>query len=410
MDAAHYITLIKDTQETVPNMMEAVVTSLWKTDAGPATVHKVLLNAPSLATFFMGVNAMLRGDKKSAALAILQDVNEHNRDSNSPDKESIQTFLNAAMAPAPLRFAEPELGENYWANNRAHDNQRPEDEVRPLTLGPAQLTLSLSLDRRGIGGQKYIPPSKPAAALGSGWECIPRDGEDGVRMGEAAHTGPQRESIQALNAMFDTANHAALLAKLSPIARIIFFRNMEISDEDIACVAKDVVFGSTIDREIRNILMKARQQIQNRIWASPFFKDWVEAVFEGKEGIDAATYNAMTSEAKHELWEGRVDLEFAKNVFRALDPVDLTTAWADTSPNGWRQHMKICIGVAAHATFKAYISCVDTVSVKDRRLRLYATIRAGPNRYLPNRPGLDRVPLLVASQRQNAVADDGVDY
>jgi hypothetical protein len=51
MDAAHYITLIKDAQETVPNMMEAVVTSLWKTDAGPATVHVVLMYAPSLATF-----------------------------------------------------------------------------------------------------------------------------------------------------------------------------------------------------------------------------------------------------------------------------------------------------------------------------------------------------------------------
>jgi hypothetical protein len=51
MDVAHYITLIKDAQETVPNMMEPVVTSLWKTDAGPATVHVVLMNAPSLATF-----------------------------------------------------------------------------------------------------------------------------------------------------------------------------------------------------------------------------------------------------------------------------------------------------------------------------------------------------------------------
>ena len=360
------------------------------------------MNAPSAVTFVMGVNAMVQGDKKPQARTILQDFNDQNRDSNGPHKEEIQTCLNAAIAivaPAPYRFAEPEPGENYWANNRAHDNQRPEDEVRPLTLGPSQLTHSLSLDLRGIGGQKYIPPSKPAAPLGGGWECILRDGEDGLRMGEAAHTAPQRESIPALNAVFDTENHAALLAQLRPIARIIFFRNMEISDEDIAYLAKDVAFGSTIDREIRNILVAARQQIQNRIWASPFFKDWVKAVFTGEEGINAATYNAITSEAKHELWESRVDLEFAKKVFDALDPVDLTTAWADTAPNGWRKHMKTCIGIAAHATFKAYISCIDTVKIKDTRLRLYATIRAGPNRYLPNRPGLDRVPLLSASQQ-----------
>jgi hypothetical protein len=59
---------------------------------------------------------------------------------------------------------------------------------------------------------------------------------------------------------------------------------MEISDEDIASLAKYVAFGSTMDREIRHALT-TRQQIQNRIWAPPFFKDWVKAVFAGKEGI-----------------------------------------------------------------------------------------------------------------------------
>ena len=75
--------------------------------------------------------------------------------------------------------------------------------------------------------------------------------------------------------------------------------------------------------------------------------------------------------------------------------MDFKAAWADDA-NGWRNHMIVCIRVAAHAYAKFVICGDKSISEDNRKLDAYATIRECPNKHLPNRAGLDKITCLAA--------------
>lgn len=124
-----------------------------------------------LNIFVKGTKATELESNRQTALAILKHLNEHNKTATDAEKEARQSSLDAAMAkvaPAPFRLAEIEPGQNYWTERRAHNNPRPENEVLPIQRGPAQLATALRMESYGTGVPQYVPPSRPAAPVGSG--------------------------------------------------------------------------------------------------------------------------------------------------------------------------------------------------------------------------------------------------
>ena len=140
-----YVKFITDNQEEIPNLIESVVSTAYGTDDGAQKVTRVLKAAPSLHIFVRGVDTMVRVAVKEVAVDIMKQLLDHNKETKDGDKEARQMYLNSVMSklgPAPFRAAVIDPGENYFANTRAHDNQRADEEVLPDVLGPSQLSLS----------------------------------------------------------------------------------------------------------------------------------------------------------------------------------------------------------------------------------------------------------------------------
>src|ERR1700722_6579132 len=73
MAAASFIQTITLSQETIPDLIETIVAAEFS--AGHTQViTEVLTNAPSIAIFTRGVNALTRSGRRDDARAVLRDV------------------------------------------------------------------------------------------------------------------------------------------------------------------------------------------------------------------------------------------------------------------------------------------------------------------------------------------------
>ena len=249
MDAAEVIKSLITMEALAPNMMKDIVHSKFEKPDGPGALTEIMKGLP-LSIFIRGVQALELETDRETAQAVLISLMEHNKTAKEADKEARKAYLDAALikvSPPPFRTATIVPGQNYWTERRAANNPRPTDEVLPVEFGPSQLANMIRLERYGTATHEDVPSSKPAVAVGSGWECVKRDGLDGIRAGEEEYTAPQRTTITALNAPFDTPDKSALSKRLGPVARIVYFRNMDITDEDIEYLSKDVPVCSPIE-------------------------------------------------------------------------------------------------------------------------------------------------------------------
>ena len=125
-----------------------------------------------------------------------------------------------------------------------------------------------------------------------------------------------------------------------------------------------------------------KQQLQNKVWGSAFFSNWVRTPFTT---VKVQAYLSKPKEEKQLFWDRRINLELVRKLFRPLQPVDLTTAWEDTA-NGWRQHIVVCIREAAHAFVKNQIAgdeIIPSTTAKDRCMRQFGVFQTSTCRTAP---------------------------
>ena len=110
---------------------------------------------------------------------------------------------------------------------------------------------------------------KPGPTLGTGWELILQyriDGQRALPPGAAPHTRAQLETIRHLNLDFgsETLERPETSKKLWVFAKIIYFRNLDITDEDITCLTSEVALGSYKERSFQKSLTNAKCQYQGK--------------------------------------------------------------------------------------------------------------------------------------------------
>jgi hypothetical protein len=209
------------------------------------------------------------------------------------------------------------------------------------------------------------------------------------------------ETIRILNAEFNSSDDSTPRKALGSISKVIYFRNMDITPEDVACLVRTLPFLNPIEQRVKQILKEKKQTHQNRIWGGSHFSAWVRQTFTSS---NATTYKRLSVEEKRAFWDRRITLEVVRNIFRWLHPVDIVSAWYDNR-NPWRQHMIVCFRVAAHAYFKTQIDGKNPSEPEGCKRQMYATIRGIPNK-VPARSGRPRQnPMFVwRCRRQLCVA------
>jgi hypothetical protein len=152
-----------------------------------------------------------------------------------------------------------------------------------------------------------------------------------------------------------------------------------------------VTTGSYTAEWTLNKLVEKKNNIQSKVWGSKFFAEWVRGAFVQ---MNEAQYVAMAVDQRREFWNNRITFTMVGELFKTLHPVDLRTAWEDTT-NGWHNYILVCIRVAAHAFTKNIVYGDQSIPELERKKDVYATIRQYPNMHLADRAGLRTIPCLA---------------
>jgi hypothetical protein len=198
----------------------------------------------------------------------------------------------------------------------------------------------------------------------------------------------------------------ALSLKIGKICRIVYFRNMNATAEDIEIITAHIALGSDRDELILRNAADKRQQCQNKIWGSSYFEHFVKDAFRT---TSQANYRAMTNAARTNFWNGRIKDHVVYELFKQLNPVDIRAVWKDTE-NGWHNHIMVCMRVAAHAYFTHVMNGDPAINDNDVNKKImYGIIRGCPQQRLPHRAPLCKIPCRssrASNQGSMPVAQD----
>ena len=80
------------------------------------------------------------------------------------------------------------------------------------------------------------------------------------------HTAQQMTTIRILRAVCSSEfTDTSLSARLGRIARMVYFRNMDVTPEDIEYLSQHLSFGSSTGEDSQ-VLGDKKQQLQTKIW------------------------------------------------------------------------------------------------------------------------------------------------
>ena len=117
----------------------------------------------------------------------------------------------------------------------------------------------------------------PETATVPGWENFRLDRTDGQRptlAGQLKYSEAQIKSIGVLNADLEVGRGRIPPKVLGPIAKVIYFRNLDISALDLSRLLSNV--SSPARREnIKKSLKNTTLDLQRKIWCNDWFLEWV---------------------------------------------------------------------------------------------------------------------------------------
>jgi hypothetical protein len=120
-----------------------------------------------------------------------------------------------------------------------------------------------------------------------------------------AYTTAQLETIKMLNTKFSLFGtySVALLKALNPVARAMYFRNMDVTSEDISMLCSNIPSGAQREILVFQCLTRMKQQLQGKIWASAYFWNWVLEPFTRTTYV---SYEVLSVEEKKAFWDSRI--------------------------------------------------------------------------------------------------------
>jgi hypothetical protein len=234
--------------------------------------------------------------------------------------------------PAPLTLVDADPLQVGYRNSERHtSNQRAPNQVVALNLAPSQVAAFRRLNRSG--STNILPDDVPAArerqALGTGWEVVLQYRTSRTLPAGVAPTRAQMETIRFLNldlGSSETEERPNTSKNLCVCAKIIYFRNMDVTDEDFSCLTSDVALGSFKEKAYRKTLNSCKSQCQRNAWGGEYFLTFVQKAFAGPGGTTYDDYRRMTIEQRQAFWGPRITLEVVKKLFRYLEPVNFDQA------------------------------------------------------------------------------------
>jgi hypothetical protein len=158
------------------------------------------------------------------------------------------------------------------------------------------------------------------------------DSVGGISTGEPNLTGPQKTTIRILKGVRDAEDKVtSLSARLGRIARIVYFRNMDVTEEDIEYLSHHLARGSITGEHIARLLVDKKQQLQTKIWASKGFTEWARKPFEQ---INEAQYLRKSVNKRRTFWDSRVTLKLVEELFKPLHAVTFRLPGKTLSTDG----------------------------------------------------------------------------
>lgn len=230
----------------------------------------------------------------------------------------------------------------------------------------------------------------------TGWENLTPNGAGGnpvLHATQPAFSVGQLRTHQALNADLGAvtvgrpgAAHAARGA-LNEVMKIIFFRNMNVTREDIAPLLANIATQAHRN-DVASSIRRAKDDLQRRTWKHQWFLDWVTDCIP--LAADRITYAALTVDGQQQFWESRVDQALVARVFSLVNMVvDINAAW---NCPVWRRHLIICVAEAAFSMDANLVVPGLPLDNIPAMRQVYAHMRHVANDRFANRPGYDRVP------------------
>jgi hypothetical protein len=193
------------------------------------------------------------------------------------------------------------------------------------------------------------------------------------------------KAISCLNFNLKSARGRIPPKVLNSIAKIIYFRNLDITAQDSAILLSNVSPGRR--KTLKKMLKIMKAELQRQVWRNKWFLGWVGQQVPKTAGCRDSAVRLWGGQR---FWESRVNFNIVGRLFAPLQPVNIAVAWADAL---WRRHLTVCVAEAACAVFLNID--LNEPSFADRKAseKVFEHIRRAPDRRFGGRPGLDRVPM-----------------